>query len=205
MTEQTLILEDGPSITIRKPTEAEVVAYLDKRQIVEEGDRPSGDATDDGDRELVSCVTSPDQAGMLSLLEQYPLLNRDLRRAFMELGGDAVQMRRDDALITEAHRVAGSYLIAFSISEPATAPITVVLQKLSRFETKALEHEVRQAGRKGPIPSAMAKLARSHVVAPQAEVAAVRELLDRVPLLAPNLGLQLFLAARAKLKEAAGK
>ena len=203
--EKTLILEDGPSLVIRKPTEAEVTAYLDKRQIVEEGERPSGDATDDGDRELIACVTAPDQAGVLSLLEDYPLLNRDIRRAFMDLAGDGVTLRRDDSLITEAHRVAGSRLVAFAVTEPATAPVTVVMTKLSRFEVKALEHEVRQAGRKSPIPSAMAKLARAHVVALATEASAARELLDRVPLLAPNLGMQLFLAARAKLKAAEGK
>lgn len=198
----TIALASGTSITLRAPSEAEVLSYLDKRAIVEAGQRPSADHTDDGDQELCACVTSPAPAELAELLEEFPLLNRRLRDAFLELaGGGASELRRDDSVITDGHRKAGRHLVGVVYSGGS-----FVLKKISRFEMKALEDAARQAGRRGPLPSDLAQLARTHVVSLDNDgAAAVRAQLAAVPLLAPNLGLILFAAAQAALAVDLGK
>ena len=64
----TLDTSGGPvTITMRKPTSTEVLAYMDKRSLLKQGIRPSADACDDGDYELTACVTSPSAAQMEAL------------------------------------------------------------------------------------------------------------------------------------------
>lgn len=234
MTEKTLTLATGQTITVRRPTEAELLAYLDRRQIAMAGERASADLTDDGDHQLQACVTSPPPAEMAELLEDYPLLNRHLRDAVMELSGAGVGFRRDDSRVTAQHRGAGRRLVAYVVTVEQGGPQPVrktdgqthetdeelqvriaewqrarervlVLTKLSRYEVKALEQEAQEQGHKGPLPSVLAKLARQHVVSLPGEQEATKELLLQMPLLIANLGLQLFAAASVKLLEVEGK
>ena len=196
MADLTLTLETGQSITLRKPSETEVLAYLDKRAKIEAGIRPSSDAFDDGDYELCACVTSPSQADLAALLEDYPLLNRRLRDAFITLSGGDKPYRRDDSVITNEHKKATKRLIGFLFDGTP-----VVLMRLTRYEMKAIEDEVRAQGLRGPLPSALARIARAHVVAKAEELEAVKTLLTEYPLLSANLGMGLLQAAQARLLE----
>lgn len=231
MAEKTFTLASGQSITMRSPTEAEVLAYLDRRADVEMGIRPSMDAYDDGDKQLEACVTSPDREALADLFEDYPLLNRTLRAVFMELAGGEKTCRRDDSLILPEYRTSGARLIAFLYDgapqpvrgddeaedvytarvaawEQAQKEAAIVLKKLTRFEIKALEYETRQAERTRPQPSALAKLAKAHVATLAGRPGhkeQVRDLLASAPLLAANLGVQLFNAATVALQEEQGK
>ena len=77
----------GP-VTMRKPTEKEVLAKMQKRLNVETGRYPI-DALDDGDEEVLDCVTAPDRAQVEEWLEDAPRLIEPLEAAFDELAGGA--------------------------------------------------------------------------------------------------------------------
>lgn len=225
----TLDTSGGPvTITMRKPTSTEVLAYMDKRSLLKQGIRPSADACDDGDYELTACVTSPSAAQMEALLEEYPLSNAALRGAFEEMAGGNMLCERDDSLATEEHRKAGA-VIAFGYGEEVERvivdgkvqmteggvpklrvknPQVLVLTKLSRYEAKALDLAVSEQGRKSPLPSEVADLVRKHVVARQSvdgEKATIAALLDDRPSFLANLGFRLLHAAQAKIARDAGK
>lgn len=225
----TLATSSGPvTITMRKPTPTEVLAYADKRSLLKQGIRPSADACDDGDYELLACVTSPSAKEMDELLNEYPFSNTLLRQAFDEMGGSDVYCDRDDALATDEHRKAGS-VVAFSCGEEVERvivdgkvqmaengtpklrvkdPLVLVLTKLSRYEAKALDMLVAEQGRKSPLPSEVADLARRHVVARdsvEGEKAAIKALLDDRPAILPGLGFKLLHAAQAKIVAEQGK
>jgi len=229
-TQKTITLDtSGPvTITMRKPTPAEVLAYMDKRSLLKQGIRPSADACDDGDYELLACVTSPSATQMEALLDEYPYSNGVLRQAFEEMSGDGILCERDDSLATDEHRKAGA-IIAFGYGEEAERvivdgkvqmdesgtpklrvkdPQVLVLTKLSRYEAKALDMVVVETGRKSPLPSEVADLARRHVVARasvEGEKGAIAALLDDRPAFLANLGFRLLQAARAKIARDAGK
>ena len=199
-TTKILTLESGQEITVRRPAEAELLAYLDKRALVESGQRISADAFDDGDYELLALVTSPDRAAMDELLEDLPLLNRQLRDAVFELSGGGRAFIADPSVITDAHRGAGRRLLGFRLGDTP-----IVLTKLTRYEVKELEHRVTAAGRKTPLPGELAKLAREHLVALAGQEQAARDLLADVPMLGANLGVALFRAAQGAVKVTEGK
>lgn len=231
MSEKTITLADGRTITMRAPTEAEMLAYLDRRADIDAGLRPSLDANDDGDRQLEVCVTAPDAKTLAELLEDFPLLNQHLKDVFKELAGSKRSFIRADELIMPEYRRSGARLVAFLYDGPvppvraeddtdeafaareaawqqARREQAIVLSKLTRFEVKALEHETREGGRKSPLPSALAKLAKQHVTTLRDRPGHKEELRDRIaatPLLAANLGYHLFDAATAKLAEEQGK
>ncbi len=90
MIEKTVTTAFG-AITLRRPTEREVLAKIQKRMNIETGKYPV-DALDDGDEEVLDCVTAPDRAQVEEWLEDAPLLMKPLEDAFDELagGGEAV-------------------------------------------------------------------------------------------------------------------
>lgn len=228
---KSIKLADGRQITMRAPTQDEVLAYLDRRADIEAGIRPSSDANDDGDRQLEACVTDPSPAELQEILEDFPLFNRTLAEVFHDLaGGDKILVRRDGLIGVEYHG-AGKRLIGFLLDPPA-APVRaegeeeeafehrqaaheaqlreqlIVMRKLSRFEIKALQFETREQKRKGPLPSKLAALARQNVVTLQGRAGhkeQTQAAFAAAPLLVPNLGLQLFTAAQAQLEGDLGK
>lgn len=225
----TLDTSGGPvTITMRKPTSTEVLAYMDKRSLIKQGIRPSADACDDGDYELIACVTSPSAKEMDELLNEYPFSNSLLRQAFEQMAGGELYCERNDDLATEEHKKAGA-VVAFGYGEEVERvvvdgkvqmdesgtpklrvkdPQVLVLTKLSRYEAKALDMVVAEAGRKSPLPSEVADLARKHVVARQSvegEKATIAALLDERPSFLANLGFRLMQAAQAKIVREAGK
>lgn len=192
----TLRLSNDTTITLRKPSEEEVLRYLDKRAKFEAGVRDSADAFDDGDLELLGCVLSPSRADLEDMLEDMPLLNRRLRDAFLHLSGGALPFRRDDSVITPEIKKAAKRCIGVVVDN-----VPIVMSKIGRFEMKTLEAEMRDAGLKGPLPSAIAKTARNHIVTTQEEKEKVKNLIDTVPLLLVNMGWELLSAASAKIVE----
>ena len=223
-TEKTITIEGGPSITIRRPTEEELIAYLDKKAIISTGERVSNDAFQDGDGELLSCVTSPSRTEMEELLEDFPRLNVHLEGAIMALSGGERLIRSANGLIAKEHRTAGKNLIAFVVDtlprpardageddEAHTARVAaweagererlIVLRKISRYECKALEHDARTIGRSTPLPSELTKLTRPHVVSLNAEQKArTKAILDEAPMIGFSLGHALWQAAVAAVK-----
>ena len=197
MTEMTLHLDStDKTITIRKPSEEEVLRYLDKRSKFEAGVRASADAYDDGDYELMACVVTPTRAELEELLEDMPLLNRQLRSAFLQLSGGTKGYKRDDSVIPADLKKSQKRLIGIMFDETP-----IILSKIGRFEMKTIEAEVRDAELKGPLPSSIAKVARQHVVTTPDEKEKIKGLLDEIPLLAVNLGWELMHAAVAKITE----
>ena len=227
---KSIALSGGQVLTMRPPTEDELLKFLDKRAIVGRGLRVSGDIHDDGDYELAACVTAPTGEALEELLEDFPLANERLRDVFLELGGYNRPFREAPDLITDQHRIAGKRLVCYEVDgapQPEKKPresaehfaermaiwekdgrgTPIVLTKLSRYEAKTAEMEAREAGYGDtPLPSAMAKLVRQHVVSGSpAEQQKVRDLLAGAPMLVASLGRCLLNAARLKIEEAQGK
>lgn len=198
--EKTITLANGLAITMRRPSEAELLRYLDKRRDIQLNIRPSGDANDDGDLEIIACVTSPSRDVITELFEEYPRVGETLLEAFGELGGALLAVRRDDAALTEENRAAGKRVIGCIAGE-----MLIALKKLSRFEIKALEFEAREQKQHAPRTSALAVLVRSHVVASVEQVASIRALLDENPFVVARLGQLLYEAALLREQVEQGK
>lgn len=200
---KTIILS-GLAITLRQPGQDEVLRFLDKRAASQDPDNTRGDFLDDGDEELLGCVTSPDRARMDAFVEDRPLATAKIAEAFRELAGAGLQLDEAPELVTEELRTAhartdGSCpLVGFKAGE-----LRLVLRRLSRMETKLLQRETAAAGRKVPSAAQLAEAGRQHLVQPAGEAAAV--LWGRYPLLAYSLGLLLADLATAKLDSSAGK
>lgn len=208
---------------MRKPTYAEALSYLDKRALLQQGIRQK-DIRDDGDYELLACVTSPGPVQMEELLEEFPYSNANLRQAFEEMAGGETAFERDDSLSPAAN---GGSVIAFGCGEemervvvdgvvqmdehgsPKTRvknPLVLTMTKVGRVEAKVLDMDVLDQGRRMAIPSQIADLARKHAAATtKEEGAGISALLDDRPIFVVRLGYMLLQAARAKVARDMGK
>lgn len=190
-------LASGQSITVRKPTEAEALAFADKRQDAQDPDRAPQDACDDGDEELLACVTSPSREEVEEILEDFPLAIRHIADAVRELGGDALQMREDPSLVSEEMRTAhGKRLIGLRVGEE----VALVLRKVGRVEMKFLQRDCTREKRSRPSFAQLAALAKEHVIS-----GASAGIWEKYPFLSANLGLILFLAASVRAESESGK
>lgn len=197
----------GLVLTMRIPTESEVLAFQDKREAARDPANTRGDFLDDGDEELCACVTSPCRDQVDALLEDHPLAVRHLAEAFRELAGGGQVLSQDDSLITE--ELAAAYPRAQTRPGAPTHSLVglrfgdaaLVVRRFSRLEVKFLQRETVGAGRRQPSAAQLAEAAKQHVVRP-ADAAA---LWARYPLLAYSLGLLLVELAGAKREDGAGK
>lgn len=172
----------GIEVTVRKPTEAEAIALEEARAKFRrlaskpEDDGPV-DYTDDGDNEVLACVTSPGKAEMLALLEDAPLSILDIEGEVRRLGGD-----EDPARVRRL-----VYLVD---------GVEVKLTPLGRDEIKMLS---RQYARRGGVPQArLSKLAKEHIDGAQPDW-------EAHPFLSMALAGALYEAARGREEAAAGK
>lgn len=106
----TILTPEG-IITMRAPTEAEAIAFEDKRRAARrpraEGEQVTGGAYDNGIEELLACVVSPAKDvlnvddGWLAL---YPGVADRMAEEFRRLGGYHLQLALDAEAVSETHR-----------------------------------------------------------------------------------------------------
>lgn len=202
--EMRLRVEETP-VVIRRPTLDETLAFLDKRAAIEHGDRPSLDHTDDGDAEILACVTSPDVATVEALLEDYPASSGMLREFYKMLAGAGVAA---SLVKTTAPETLPDHkrLLALKVTTPAHGEIVLCFKRLGRFEVKVLELETAKAGRRYILASQLAPLVKSHAVCADEDARKLaREVLDAHPLLVAAIGKRLIEAAQARIEVERGK
>lgn len=186
MTEKTIGTAFG-DVTLRRPTEREVLAKMQKRLNVETGKYPV-DALDDGDEEVLDCVTAPERAQVEEWLDEAPLLMDLLDKAFDELAGQAaeVQPAGRGELPAELQERHGARLVAVRHGGTLYG-----LTRLARVEFKLVK-------RNRDYMAAVAALGRGHLVHGTIDAAAW-------PSLAAQLGTHLLLLASKKVEADVGK
>ncbi len=152
MTEKTIETAFGP-ITLRKPTERETLTKMQKRANVETGKFPV-DAVDDGDEEIIDCVTSPERGQLEEWLEDAPRLIEPLERAFDELAGGVENVQTGDRAQVPAELLTqhGKRLVVAQ-----HAGKTYALTRVSRVEFKLIK-------RQKDYMAGVAQLGRNHLV-----------------------------------------
>ena len=188
-------------------TEAEAIAFADKRHASFSPGERLADYTDDGDEEVLACVTSPSRADMLELREDFPSVMRQLGEELRDIGGDNLVIEAAPDLVTDEIRLLHKRTIAVRIYEqPAAArgnagPVAaLVFRKLGYLELKVLrqQEETKQRGR--ILFAALAKAAKDHVVA-----GADAGVWEAYPFLSMALGMRLAQATRLDSGALAGK
>lgn len=176
----------GP-ITLRRPLEREVLAKMQKRLNVETGKFPV-DASDDGDEEILDCVTAPEREQIEEWLDDAPLLIDLLERAFDELaGGDTTVQPAALSELPEEVRAKHPRLVAVRHGGQLLG-----LTKVTRIEFKLIK-------RNKDYMAAVAQLGRGHLVHGGPVDSAEH------PTLAAQLGTHLLQMASKKVEGDVGK
>lgn len=175
----------GP-ITMRRPLEREVLAKMQKRLNVETGKFPV-DALDDGDEEILACVTAPAREEVDEWLEDAPLLIDLLEHAFDELAGNAPVQPAALSELPEEVRTRYPRLVAVRHDGQLLG-----LTKVTRVEFKLIK-------RNKDYMTAVAQLGRGHLVHGGPIDAAA------YPTLAAQLGTHLLQMASKKVEGDVGK
>lgn len=179
----------GIAVTVRRPTEAEATALVDKRNAFRDPNvPPPADYMDDGDEEVLACCVDPGPEVVEGLLTFAPLAMGALEAAVRDLGLD-VPLEEDASLITP--EIAAGYpsdkLVGVRLGErppakrlrkgetppPDDRPF-VILKRLKRIELKFIQREF--AGRRVP-GSRMAQLGKDHAVDAPADLWTTRPFL----------------------------
>lgn len=192
---QIIELEDGTRIVVRRPSEEEMQRYLQKRLQLGLGKKPV-DRWDDGGEELLACVESPEREEMEALLDAWPGLEQELKRAFQETAGDLLEVEVPAQTPQEWLEQVPQELRA---KDPRLVvvqhdSVVLALRRLGRLEHKLWEQDTLLEQR----IATLAVMGREHVVWGTPSWA-------MYPALAVKLGNVLLDAARAKLKGAQGK
>ncbi len=176
----------GP-ITLRRPTELQVLAKMQKRLNVETGKFPV-DALDDGDEEILDCVTAPEREQLEEWLEDAPRLIELLEDAFDDLAGNGEQLQ-PAALSELPEEVRTRYPRLVAVRH---AGKLLGLTRVSRVEFKLIK-------RNRDYMAAVAQLGRGHLVHGGPIDSAEH------PTLAAQLGTHLLTMAAKKVEGDVGK
>ena len=140
------------------PPLAGATVYIDGRSAVtdREGQLTIDDlpfhhyVDDDGDEEILSCVASPSRDTIEEILDESPLLTRELERHLRVMGGDDLPLFEDPTLITPALIEAnGKRLLGLRIGGKEAAE-TAIVRKLDRLSLKFLDRDAAAEKRIAP-------------------------------------------------------
>lgn len=153
MTDKKTIKTRLGVFTVRRPTEAEAIAQMQKR-IDKLARRFSVDALDDGDEEVISWVLSPAREAVEEALNEAPKLAEALENAAAELAGHDIEVQPGDPILVtdELRQKHGKRLLAVTYDGKP-----YVLSKIGRVEYKLFE-------RRQDHVKALAELGRGHTV-----------------------------------------
>lgn len=178
---KTIEFKDGMKIQIRKFTEDEFCEMQDKKTALMTPGVFVKDPLDDGDEEVMNCITHPDRETVEKYFKRYARASNHIRRELMILAGESVDCYveksiEEDEILKSKH---GEDIIGVSVDGTILG-----MRRLTRLESKVLDRELGE--KKFFSHHSFAKLGRSHVLPEYQEKA--NELFNNYPILYVNLG-----------------
>ena len=190
MDNKTIVLEDGTKITMQKPTRQQALAYSEKRDLSR---RNQGGALDDGDEEILACITHPSPEEMDEILADYPLLTAmDLATMFEELAGAGVTLNLKPTLLTPELKAQNKRIVGYEVDG-----LPLVAKKLSRMEIKFFQREY--ALKKTMPYKHLSGFGETHVLPPFVDN--YHKLVEKYPMFPISFGSALISQAMAKLQD----
>ena len=192
----------GVALTLRPFTEAEAVAYADKELAAMRPQERLADYLDDGDDEVIACVTSPDKAAVLELLEEYPGASSQLAHHVWGISGIGMQIRERPVTDEEkAEHPEHKRLWGCAVTSAEGALVaSLLLRKLSRMELKFMQQAPETKKRGRILYADLAKSSKAHTLS-----GADPALWEAWPGLSTALGALLLSLAQATVTAVEGK
>lgn len=192
------------AVVLRRPTEAEVIAFEEARRLLLAPLPPEAPITslDDGRDTIRACITNMAPDASQQLLRRYPgIVKRYLVQAFRKAGEMGEGFERDAASITHEHRKTFKDVELVGLR---CFDVPVVLRAISEERHTLVEIRTARDGVSVPF-SEVAAVGREHMISPKAESDEGKALLAAHPYLAVDFGNLLLQMASGRDADLLGK
>jgi len=125
------------TISLKKPSKKVAIAYLEGRGNTEGG--IEANVTDDGDEQIISCVTTHTEDETRALLARFPLLSKNLRVVFNNICQDDIRVVPNQTIVTPELKAKNPKVEEFLSYEVNGTPL--IFSLVTRVEVKFFERE----------------------------------------------------------------